>query len=381
MAAEVLAGHGHDVLIADQKPSFGRKFLMAGKSGLNLTKSEDEETFLEAYAEARENLRPMLKAFGSEEIQNWVVGLKQSLFTGTTGRVFPTAMKASPLLRAWLARLDQLGVARRVRWCWAGWKDGALRFETPDGQQTLNADAVVLALGGGSWAKLGSDGAWADTLSRQSVPVAPFQPSNAAVVVNWSAHMDRFHGQPLKNVALKSGEFTSRGESVITKSGLEGGGVYSISNGVRDGHELYIDLLPDADLQGLSEKLAKRPLKLSLSNFLRKAAKLDPIKQAVLRDCTRALADSGPELARQIKNTVVPAAGVAPIDGAISTAGGVRWDGVDAALMLKLMPGVFVAGEMLDWEAPTGGYLLSACFASGHWAGNKAHDWLAASAG
>lgn len=381
MAAQTLATSGHKVLVADQKPSVGRKFLMAGKSGLNLTKSEDPGKLLEAYGTSAKQFKPILENFGSQDVENWAVGLKQTLFTGSTGRVFPTAMKASPLLRSWLAHLDELGVERRTKWRWTGWSEEHLLFDTPEGQQLLKPDAVVLALGGASWSKLGSDGRWSEQLSQKGIDIAPFKPANAAVTVNWSTYMKKFFGHPLKNITLKTEDLTSRGEAVITETGLEGGGVYSVSNAVRDGGTLRVDLLPDMDVQDLRQKLAKRPSKQTLSNHLRKAAKLDPVKQAMLRDCCPTLPQSAGALAQEIKNLSVPVTGMAPMDGAISTAGGVKWDQIDENLMLKEIPGVFVAGEMLDWEAPTGGYLLTACFATGHWVGQKANAWLKANDG
>lgn len=376
MAAEELARAGSRVILCEAKPSVGRKFLMAGKSGLNLTNAAGGAAFLAAYAEAGDWLAPMVRAFDSGAVQDWARGLGQEVFVGSTGRVFPDAMKASPLLRAWLGRLDTLGVVRHVRWRWTGWTGPALRFETPDGAREIAADVTVLALGGASWARLGSDGAWAPVLADKGVAIAPFAPANAAVCVDWSPHMTRWIGAPLKGVAFHAGDFSSRGEAVLSARGLEGGGVYSVSRGVRQGHPMTVDLLPGVAIADVARKLGRGRGKASLSNHLRKALRLDGVKIALLQEFARPLPQEPDALAGVIKALPVQVTGLAPMDEAISTAGGVMREAVDEGLMLTALPGVFVAGEMLDWEAPTGGYLLSACLASGRWAGQAAARYL-----
>ncbi|MFP4327308.1 MAG: TIGR03862 family flavoprotein [Paracoccaceae bacterium] len=372
MAAEELARAGLSVTVAEARPSVARKFLMAGKSGLNLTRAEPFADFLAAYAEAAPHLRPMLEAFGPDEVMRWAEGLGQPLFTGSTGRVFPVAMKASPLLRAWLVRLDGLGVARRVRWRWAGWEEGAAIFETPGGRIAQRAHVTVLALGGASWARLGSDGAWAALLAAEGVALAPFAPANAGLSVAWSAHMAPVIGQPLKAVAFRAGGQAVRGEAVISARGLEGGGIYRISRAVREGARLEIDLAPDLSAEDVARRIARPRGKASLSNHLRKALRLDPAKLALLREFAGPLSRFPEVLAQHVKALPVRHEGLRPIDEAISTAGGVRWTSLDEGLMLRARPGVFCAGEMLDWEAPTGGYLLTACLATGRWAGRAA---------
>jgi uncharacterized flavoprotein (TIGR03862 family) len=372
MAAEVMAQAGVQVTVCDAKPSVGRKFLMAGKSGLNITKEEPEDMFGAAFTQSSAWLAPMIQAFGPQAVQDWAQGLAQELFVGTTGRVFPVAMKASPLLRAWLARLEGLGVTFQTRWRWTGWEDNALRFDTADGAQLLQADATVLALGGASWQRLGSDGAWATILAQKGVPLADFEPANAGVAMDWSAHMQRHLGTALKNIALRSGPYQSRGEAVLSRSGLEGGGVYSVSRGVREGHVLMLDLMPDQTVQAIEAKLSKPRGKTTLTNHLRKSLKLDPAKIAVLQEMNRPLPQDTAALAGLIKSLEVRHAGLRPLDEAISTAGGVTQAACDEALMLHALPNTYVAGEMLDWEAPTGGYLISACLATGAWAGRKA---------
>ena len=364
MAAEELARAGLRVEVIDRMPSVGRKFLMAGKSGLNLTKAEDPARFLAAYGAAPPALRAALEAFGPEAVQDWARGLGQELFTGTTGRVFPVAMKASPLLRAWLRRLEGLGVRLTTRARWTGWdEDGALRF---DGTGPRAPRVTVLALGGGSWARLGSDGLWAAALPEAAVP---FAPSNAGLVVDWSGHMARHLGQPVKGVALRAGGQTSRGEWVLSARGIEGGGVYGLSPALRAGAPLRLDLLPDLSAGEVAARLARPRGKASLSNHLRKVLKLDPVKIALLNEWGRPLPD---DLAPLIKDLPVPHGGFRPLDEAISTAGGLRLEALDEGLMLPGRPGVFCAGEMLDWDAPTGGYLISACLATGRHAGRAA---------
>jgi len=376
MAAETLANAGVSVTLVEAKATLGRKFLMAGKSGLNLTRAEEFEPFLHAYAGAAPWLRPMIAGFDADAVQDWARGLGQEVFTGSTGRVFPRAMKASPLLRAWVGRLTGLGVRLETGWRWQGWSKGAAQFETPNGPGEMTAAVTVLALGGASWSRLGSDGMWAALLADQGVDIAGFLPANAGVLVNWSPHMAPALGQPLKNVAFSAGIYTSRGEAVISAQGLEGGGVYSVSRGVREGHGLKVDLLPDMTPGDLSRRLARPRGKASWANHLRKVLKLGPARMALLNECGRPLPQDPDALAARIKALPITTAGLAPLDRAISTAGGVRHSALEDGLMLRALPGVFCAGEMLDWEAPTGGYLLTACLATGRWAGLAAIRYL-----
>ena len=372
-AAEVVAGAGHHVDVYEAKPSLGRKFLMAGKSGLNLTHAEPMEALLPRYAEAEAVLTPALRAFDNAAISKWAEGLGQALFTGTTGRVFPTAMKASPLLRMWLARLDALGVRSHVRHRWTGW-DGRMPVIN---DTAVTTDATILACGGAGWARLGSDGAWADWIGHET---APFAPANAALAVEWSDHMTRHLGSPIKGVAWKAGVCRSRGEAVLSARGLEGGGIYTVSRGVRGGARLTLDLLPDLSVDDVAARLSKPRGKASLGNHLRKVVRLDPVKIALAQEWGRPLPTEPLPLARRLKKLTVRHSGPRPMDEAISTAGGVPFFVLDNRLMLRDRPGVFCAGEMLDWEAPTGGYLLTACLATGRWAGQGAVDYLAAAA-
>jgi uncharacterized flavoprotein (TIGR03862 family) len=376
MAAEMLGRAGHRVVIAEQMPSAGRKFLMAGKSGLNLTKAEDPAAFGAAYGAQADWLAPMLEAFGPHAVQAWARGLGQDLFTGSTGRVFPTAMKASPLLRAWMARLSDLGVTLRPRWRWTG-REGqtGLRFETPDGPRCVTAGATVLSLGGASWRRLGSDGAWAGWIGAET---APFAPANMGLEVAWSAHMARHFGMPVKGVALMAGGQVSRGELVLSASGIEGGGLYALGPVLRGGAPLVIDLCPDLPVVTLADRLGRVSGKASMATRLRKGAGLGPEKQALAQEFGRPLPVASEALARVLKALPVTHAGPMPLDQAISVAGGLCRGALDDRLMLTARPGVFACGEMLDWEAPTGGYLLTACLASGRWAGQGAADWLAA---
>ncbi|WP_299423593.1 TIGR03862 family flavoprotein [uncultured Shimia sp.] len=367
MAADVISAAGHSVVVAEAKPSVARKFLMAGKSGLNLTKDEPFEAFLSQYHEASPTLRPMLEAFGPKDVTTWAEDLGQEMFTGSSGRVFPKVMKASPLLRTWLSRLSEQGVEIRTRWRWTG---GSYRFDTPTGPQEIDPKVCVLACGGASWARLGSDGTWADWLK---APLAPFKPANMGFEVDWSPHMARHFGMPIKNVTLTAGDASLRAEFVISERGLEGGGIYAVSRPMRDGAALTLDLLPDMSLDDIRARLSRPKGKMSRANFLRKALKLSPEKQALLMEFGQPLPE---DLAPLIKSLPVTHTGPRPMDEAISTAGGLRFDAVDASLMLKDHPGTFAAGEMLDWEAPTGGYLLTACLATGRWAGLGAANWL-----
>lgn len=377
MAAEAMAEAGLTVTLCEGKPSVGRKFLMAGKSGLNLTKAEPFAPFLSAFEEAAPALRPMLEAFDNQAVQVWAEGLGQEVFAGSTGRVFPRAMKASPLLRAWLARLAGQGVEIKTRWHWQGWEGDAFLFDTPEGAQGLTPDVTVLALGGASWSRLGATGAWAPLLAARGVVLQDFAPANVGLKVDWSSHMTRHFGAPLKGVAWAAGLYRSRGEAAISARGLEGGGIYSVSRGLREGHPLRLDLLPDLTVADVAARLGKRG-KESLSNHLRKRLKLTPAQIAMLQEMARPLPGAADQLAALLKDLPIAHAGLRPMDEAISTAGGVRLEALDDGLMLRALPGVFCAGEMLDWEAPTGGYLINGCLATGRWAGRHAADWARA---
>ncbi len=364
MAAEMLGKAGVSVTIADAMPSVGRKFLMAGKSGLNLTKNEDTRAFLAAFGSGPSAaFKAALDDFGPKDVMTWAEGLGQPLFTGSTGRVFPKAMKASPLLRAWIARLSGYGVTIQTRWRWEGFIDGAHVFETTDGPVTVRPDVAVLALGGASWRRLGSDGAWSKHFPDV---VAPFQPANVGFKVAWSSHMAPHLGRPVKAVALRAGTFESRGEFVISDRGIEGGGVYMVSRPMREGAALLLDLLPDWSEEKVRQALARPRGKASLSNHLRKALRLNPIQMALLSEFGRPFPD---DLATVIKSLPVTHQGPRPMDEAISTAGGLRFEALTNDLMITSHPGTFAAGEMLDWEAPTGGYLITACLATGRRAG------------
>lgn len=366
-AAEELARAGLSVVVAEAKPSPARKFLMAGKSGLNLTKDEPLEAFLTQYGD-RPQLRDIVAGFGPDAVQDWARELGQAVFTGSSGRVFPEVMKASPLLRAWLGRLERLGVTLKTRWRWTGWEGDALRFETPEGAVTQRPDVTILALGGASWARLGSDGSWAKWLTERGVALAPFKPANAGLVVDWSDHMSRHFGAPVKAASLRAGARVLRGEFVISTRGLEGSAIYAVCADVRDGAGLTLDLCPDLSADEIRARLAKRG-KASLANHLRKALKLDPARLGLLNEFGRPFPD---DLAGLLKALPVRHAGLRPMDEAISTAGGVCFETLDGGLMLRDLPGVFACGEMLDWEAPTGGYLLTACLATGRYAGRAA---------
>ena len=380
MAAERLAGAGVRVTVHERMPSVARKFLMAGRGGLNLTHSEPLEAFLKRYDDPREVAR-WIDAFSPAELIAWAEGLGQPTFVGSSGRVFPRAMKASPLLRAWLERLQATGVEVRTRSRWTGWRDGALVLQTPEGERLEQADAVVLALGGASWPRLGSDGAWRPWLEAAGVEVAPFRPANAGFDVAWSdAFKLRFAGRPLK-AAFSFGGRTVRGEAVISTYGIEGGAIYALSAALRDAIEadgaavLTVDLKPDLSLGRLTERLQRPRGKASLSNHLRKAAGLDPLAIGLMREAGDPPAQ-GAALAERVKATPLRLLAMQGLDRAISSAGGVRLDQLDENLMLRRRPGVFVAGEMLDWEAPTGGYLLQASFASGAVAAAGVLSWL-----
>lgn len=372
MAAEVLAQAGVKVTVCDAKPSVGRKFLMAGKSGLNLTKVEEAAAFHSAFTDATPWMGPILDAFGQDAVQTWARGLDQPIFTGSTGRVFPTAMKASPLLRAWLARLGELGVTLNTRWRWAGWNNNVLQFDTPDGGEQLEPDVTVLALGGASWRRLGSDGMWSGLLEAQGVALAPFEPSNAGIAVDWTTYMDKHLGTALKGISLRAGPHASRGEAVLSRKGLEGGGIYTVSRGVREGHPLMLDLAPDLDVGAVAAKLSKPRGKATQTSHLRKTLGLDAAKIALLQEMATPLPKEVKPLAQLIKGLNIRHAGLRPMDEAISTAGGVARAAFDDTLLLHILPNTYVVGEMLDWEAPTGGYLITACLATGAWAGHHA---------
>jgi len=381
MAAEQAAQAGMRVAVAEAMPSPARKFLMAGKSGLNLTKAEKPEAFLQ-YFDAISSLKPILSEFGPDEVIGFAEGLGQEVFTGSTGRVFPTRLKASPLLRAWLARLDALGVVllRRHRWIGPLTPHTQHLFETPKGKVPLTAGALILALGGASWARLGSDGAWQRAVAAAGLPIAAMQASNVGMQRAWSAHMQPFFGQPVKNVELTVAGQRSRGEFVITQSGVEGGAIYALGRMLRQTPLAQIDFAPQLSVQVLRAMISNRKPKDSLGNFLRKSVKLDATKRALLFELTRPMPRDTEGLVTAIKAAPLPLAGSCPIDEAISTAGGLSWEALTAKLMLKDVPGVFCAGEMLDWDAPTGGYLITACLATGRWAGRAAADYLSAKA-
>ena len=389
MAAEVLAQGGARVTVYDAMPSAGRKFLMAGRGGLNLTHSEPLAQFMARYREAAPKLQAAIAAFSPDALRAWSEALGEPTFVGTSGRVFPKAFKASPLLRAWLRRLDACGVRFAFRHRWTGW-DGAgrLQFQTPGGVEAVVADATVLALGGASWPRLGSDGSWAELLAAKGIAISKLRPANSGFTVAWSdVFRDRFEGQPLKGVALTIGAHTVRGEAMITQGGIEGGAIYALSAELREAvlglgqANLMIALRPDLDTAALTTRLSGVRGKQSLANFLRKAAQLSPVGIGLMQEAAiasgRTLAAFSPaELAELINAIPVRLTGVAPIERAISTAGGVSFDELDEQFMLRKLPGVFAAGEMLDWEAPTGGYLLQASFATGAAAGKGALAWL-----
>ena len=389
MAAEVLAQGGAHVTVYDATPSAGRKFLMAGRGGLNLTHSEGLPAFLTRYGEAMPQLAAAITAFPPDALRAWSEALGQPTFVGSSGRVFPKAFKASPLLRAWLRRLDSMGVQFRLRHRWTGWEEnGRLLFQTPDGQRVVDARATVLALGGASWPRLGSTGAWVETLAAKGVTISQLRPANCAFTVAWSdIFRDRFEGHPLKGVALSFGSHTVRGEAMMTRTGIEGGAIYALSADLREAivdkgqATLRIALRPDLEMKDLVARLSAPRGKQSFSNWLRKAAHLSPVGIGLLQEAAIAsgasLSSLPPEnLAALINAVPVELNGLAPIARAISTAGGISFSEIDPDFMIRRLPGVFAAGEMLDWEAPTGGYLLQASFATGAAAGRGALKWL-----
>lgn len=387
MAAEILSQAGLRVDVYDGMPSVGRKFLLAGVGGMNITHSEAYPAFLSRYAERAPQMAPLLRAFGAQALCEWIHGLGIDTFVGTSGRVFPTDMKAAPLLRAWLKRLRDHGVVIHTRHRWLGWSaDGGLLIHSPDGEKTIHSDTVLLALGGGSWSRLGSDGTWLKRLEAKGVPCAPLQPSNCGFEVSaWSELMvSKFAGAPLKNVAISLGDDKPHlGECVITASGIEGSLIYALSAPIREAINrngaatVHIDLLPSKPLDKVQAALAKPRGSRSMSKHLHSQLGLDGVKAALLRELAPAEHFNDPaQLAVAIKALPLSLVKTRPMDEAISTAGGVPFEALDERLMLKQLPGVFCAGEMLDWEAPTGGYLLTGCFASGRAAGRGMLEWL-----
>jgi uncharacterized flavoprotein (TIGR03862 family) len=389
MAAEMLAQGGAGVTVYDAIPSAGRKFLMAGRGGLNLTHSEALPEFLTRYGEAMPRLAAAITAFAPEALRAWSEALGQPTFVGSSGRVFPKAFKASPLLRAWLRRLDATGVQFKLRHRWTGWdEDGHSLFHTSDGQIAVDARATVLALGGASWPRLGSDGAWVEMLGSKGVTISQLRPANCGFTVAWfDIFRDRFEGHPLKGVALSFGAHSVRGEAMITRTGLEGGAIYALSADLREAildkgqATLRIALRPDLEIDDLAARLSAPKGKQSVSNWLRKTAHLSPVGIGLLQEAAIASGISLPSLspaalAGLINAVPVELNGTAPIARAISTAGGIPFSELDPDFMIRRLPGVFAAGEMLDWEAPTGGYLLQASFATGAAAGRGALKWL-----
>jgi uncharacterized flavoprotein (TIGR03862 family) len=385
MAAETLAGAGVSVDLFETMPTVGRKLLMAGRGGLNLTHSEDEARFLTRYGTAAELLRPALADFGAAALRDWTAGLGIETFVGSSGRIFPRALKASPLLRAWLARLNGQGVRIHTRHRWIGFDtDGGCRLMMPSGPIIVKADAIILALGGASWPRLGSDGAWAPVLAADGLMLAPFRPANCGVVIDWSERFrERWAGTPVKTIVARFGDRIVPGDAIITDYGLEGGAIYALGSPLRDavmktgGTELYLDLRPGVTAAVLAERLSAPRRGASLGNFLRKAGGLSPAGAALLREAVRILPGDPAVLAKLVKQMPLRLTGAASLARAISTGGGVVFDMVDENFMIRTRPGCYVVGEMLDWEAPTGGYLLQACFATGRWAAHAAARRLA----
>ncbi len=385
MAAEVISQHGMHVDVYDSMSSLGRKFLLAGKGGLNLTHSEPFENFVRRYGARQKEVETWLKNFTPDDLRQWARELGIESFVGTSGRVFPVGMKASPLLRAWLKRLDASGVTVHLRHKWRGWNaDGSLRFETPEGETNLRVDAVILALGGGSWARLGSTGEWVAWLRQAGVPVEALKPSNCGFDVAWSEHFRaRFDGQPIKSVSASFQDFHQQGEFIVTREGVQGSLIYAVSARLRDeieasgGATLFLDLAPGSAQEKLTAALARPRGSRSMSSHLEKTVGIKGVKAGLLWEFVpkNDFADSN-KLAAAIKHLPIPLIAPRPLDEAISSAGGVSFEALDKGLMIRSLPGVFCAGEMLDWEAPTGGYLLTACFASGRVAGMGAMNWI-----
>jgi uncharacterized flavoprotein (TIGR03862 family) len=384
MAAEVLSKGGMRVAVYDSMPSFGRKFLMAGKSGLNLTHSEPYEKFIARYGRHRKELEKYLDQFTPDNLRAWAGELGIETFVGTSGRVFPVGMKASPLLRAWLKRLQGRGVNFYMQHDWKGWDKDSLLFERPDGELKVKPDVTVLALGGASWPRLGSNAAWVGWLEQAGVKVEPFRPSNCGFDVNWSDHFrEKFHGHPVKSVCLTFQDFKQQGEFVVTKTGVEGSLIYAVSSRLRDELEakgnasVRLDLAPDSPQEKLLAALSRPRDSRTVANHLEKTVGIKGLKAGLLYEFLEkeVFSDVG-KLASAIKALELPVTRARPIEEAISSAGGVAFEELDERLMIRKLPGVFCAGEMLDWEAPTGGYLLSACFTTGRAAGEGALKWL-----
>jgi len=374
MAADFASRSGVKVTLVDSMPTFGRKFLMAGKSGLNLTMNEDDVTFQKRIIQNNTTIEKALEEFGPIEVIEWANSLGIKTFVGSTGRVFPTEMKASPLLRNWISRLDELGVSRQNRWKLKSLSNKVATFETPQGLLNKSADGIVLALGGASWPKLGSNGDWKSLFD--PAELESFQASNCSFIVKWSIKMSKYFGQPLKSIKLSAGSQSSRGEIIISQKGIEGGGIYSLSAQLKKGEDLILDLLPDWD-NGKILKLLTMPWgKSSSSNVLRKRLKLEPVKQAILREFAMDVFKEPALLTKSIKSLKIPLNGTGPIQTAISTSGGMKMGSIDENFMLRSRPGVFCAGEMLDWDAPTGGYLITTCLATGRMAGKRAVQFV-----
>ncbi|MYM22315.1 TIGR03862 family flavoprotein [Duganella sp. FT135W] len=388
MAAQTLAQGGVQVDVYDAMASVGRKFLLAGRSGMNITHAEEYAGFVTRYGASAEPLRPMLDDFGPQAVRDWVHGLGLETFVGTSGRVFPTDMKAAPLLRAWVHRLRESGVQFHMRHRWLGWQDDALRFSTEDSERQVHADAVILALGGASWARLGSDGAWMPLLAARGVEVSPLVPANCGFDVNWSEYFSSRHaGEPLMTVAViardaQGKEMRKQGQFVVTQGGIEGSLIYALSAALRDqiaaegSTTIWLDLLPDLSAERVADEVSRPRGARSMSTHLQSRLGIKGVKAGLLRECLskEQFADEA-QLAQAIKRLPVRLERVRPIDEAISSAGGVCWSALEGT-MLKAAPGVFVAGEMVDWEAPTGGYLLTACFAGGVAAARDVLAWL-----
>ena len=376
MAAEQLALKGLEVIVAERKPSLARKFLMAGKSGLNLTNDDKIEEFTTKFYEASEWIDPILKNFCPKDVVKWAESLNENLFVGSSGRIFPVAMKASPILRSWIIKLKGEGVSFKTGWNWTGWKGDDLCFDTPEGLTYIRPTVTVLCLGGGSWPRLGSNGLWVDVLEKEGVEVEELKSANVGLLVPWSKKVEVHFGKPLKNIAFSSGNLVSRGEAVISKKGLEGSAIYSMTKSIWNGNKLMVDLLPDLTENVILHKINQRKSKISFSNFLRKSLKLSSQKITLFYEFGIPLPKDNESLAFVLKNLQINHQGPGLLDDAISTSGGVKKKSFNNNLMLNARPGVFVAGEMLDWEAPTGGYLLTACLSLGYWAGVNAAKWV-----
>ena len=374
MAADMAIRNGLKITVIDSMPTFGRKFLMAGKSGLNLTMNEDALSFKNRIIQDNKLIGKALDEFGPNEVIKWVNSLGIETFTGSTGRVFPKSMKASPLLRKWIKQLVDLGVVLKTRWKLIAISDTTATFQTPEGIVNETADGIILALGGASWPKLGSTGDWQSLFNSEDIE--SFQPSNCSFLVSWSLKMSKYFGQPIKSIKLDAGHQSSRGEIMISKEGIEGGGIYPLSSTLKKDLELKLDLLPDWNIEKISRLLTLPRGKASYSNILRKRLKLEPIKQAILREFAMDAFGEPNLLAKNIKSLRIPLNGTGPIQTAISTTGGMKLGSIDESFMLRSHPGVFCAGEMLDWDAPTGGYLLTTCMATGRMAGKFASQFV-----